>query len=138
MSDGSVKSSQRQFLVKVEGIPGNMAGKSGGNISADTNKVYDGGDPDPDVMAGPASIDDVTVTRAFAIDRDSGVLEQLRQKVGRWKTTVSVTPLNIDLIPAAKPTVYLGLLSGLNEPEADASSSDSATYELVFTISKVA
>ena len=42
------KAAQRQFLVKVGKIPGYFATKSGGNVSADVNKVYDGGSLKPD------------------------------------------------------------------------------------------
>ena len=129
------KSAQRQFLVKVAGIEGYWMTKSGGNIAADTSKVYDGGAASPDVLAGPAEADNVTVSRAFDLGRDQPVLERLRKQVGRWQTTVSITPTDRDLIAISKPQVYPeALLVGLTEPETDSSSGDAATFELEFAI----
>lgn len=129
------KSAQRQFLVKVAGIDGYWMTKSGGNIASDTNKVYDGGADQPDVLAGPAEADNVTVSRAYDLQRDLAVLERLRKQVGRWQTTVSITPTDRDLIAVAKPQVYPeALLVGLTEPETDSSSGDAATFELEFAI----
>jgi hypothetical protein len=129
------KSSQRQFLAKVSGIDGYFASKSGGNISADTNKVYDGGSTTPDVLAGPAEADNVTLSRAYDPVRDGALLTKLRQQVGRFAATVSLTPTDRDLVPVGDPTVYPdALLVGLNEPEYDASSGDAATFELEFAV----
>lgn len=129
------KAAQRQFLVKVAGIEGYFATKSGGSISADTNKVYDGGADTPDVLAGPAEADNITVSRAYDYNRDEVVLKRLRKQVGKWMTTISSTPTDRDLIAIAPPNVYPeALLVGITEPDTDASSGDAATYELEFAI----
>ena len=129
------KSAQRQFLIKVAGIDGYFASKSGGDISSDTNKVYDGGSDTPDVLAGPAEADNVTVSRSYDLQRDGAVLKRLRKLVGRWETTLSVTATDRDLVAIAEPQVYPNaLLVGLTEPETDASSGDAAEYELEFAI----
>lgn len=130
-----MKSSQRQFLVKVAGIEGYFMTKSGGNISADTNKVYDGGSLDPEVISSPAEADDVTVSRGYDPYRDGPILSQLRKSVGRLRATVSVTPTDADLAAIGDPVVYSdALLTGVNEPEYDASSGDAATFELTFAV----
>lgn len=129
------KSAQRQFLVKVAGIDGYFMTKTGGDISADTNKVYDGGSTTPDVLAGPAEAGNVTVSRGYDPIRDGSILSRLRVQVGQFTATVSCTPTNRDLVPVGDPTVYSdALLVGLTEPEYDASSADPATYELEFAI----
>lgn len=129
------KSAQRQFLVKVGGIEGYWMTKSGGNISADTNKVYDGGAIAPDVLAGPAEADNVTVSRAYDLNRDAPILKKIRNQVGRYKTTISITPTDADLIAIADPQVYPdAILVGITEPETDSASGDAATYELEFAI----
>lgn len=129
------KSAQRQFLVKVAGIDGYFMSKSGGNVSSDTSKVYDGGSLTPDVLAGPAEAENITVSRAYDYTRDGELLRRLRKDVGRLSTTVSVTPTNRDLVPLGSPTVYSeALLVGLTEPDYDASSGDAATYELEFAV----
>lgn len=129
------KSSQRQSLVKVSGIEDYFASKSGGNITADSSKVYDGGQVTPDVMTGPAEADNITVSRPYDLARDEPVLRRLRKVVGTWTTTVSVTPTDKDLIATAQPQVYANaVLVGLTEPEVDASSGDAKTYELEFAV----
>lgn len=130
-----VKSSQRQFLVKVSGIEGHFMTKTGGNVSADTSKVYDGGSITPDVLAGPAEVENITVSRAFDPQRDGSILKSLRQKVGRFTATITVTPTDRDLVALGNPVVYPNaLLTGLSESDYDAASSDPATYELEFAI----
>jgi hypothetical protein len=130
-----MKSSQRQFLVKVGGLDGYFASKSGGNISADTNKVYDGGSETPEVMAGPAEAENITVGRPYDLQRDEPMLRDLRKRVGKWTTTVSVTPTTRELVASGTPQVYSeALLVGLTEPETDASSGDAATLELEFAV----
>lgn len=131
-----MKASQRQFLVKVDGIDGYFMTKSGGNLSAGTNKVYDGGKTEPEVIASPAEADDVSVSRGYDPYRDGPVLADLRRRVGRFRATVSVTPTDEDLVAIGDdPEVYPeALLTGLNNPEADASSGDAAMFELTFAI----
>jgi hypothetical protein len=131
-----MKSSARQFLVKVEGVDGFWATKTGGNVAADNTKVYDGGSLKPDIITNPPTAEDVNVTRPYDPDRDDEVLRELRQRVGSWTTTVSVTPTNADLEAVAAPTVYSeAVLTGVTEPEVDASSGDPAVCGLTFAIS---
>lgn len=138
MNGVSTKSSQRQFLVKVYGLDGYMMTKSGGNITADTTKVYDGGKEDPDVLSSPKQVDNVTVSRGFDRVRDSAQIKELRRNVGKWRTTVSVTPTDEDLIAVDEPVVYSNaLLVGFTEMEVDASSGEVATYQLEFAVGSV-
>lgn len=135
-----MKAAKRQFLVKVDGIDGYWAGKTGAEIKSDTNKVYDGGSLIPDVIAAPAEIDDLVVTRPYDPDRDQSVINQLKRLVGQWTTTVSVTPTEADLTASSAPgdTYPNALLTGISPPEADASSGDSAEIELTFSVGSVA
>jgi hypothetical protein len=133
-----MKSAQRQFLVKVVGVDEYFANKTGGNINADTNKVYDGGSLVPDVMSSPAEVDNISVARAFDLVRDEAMVTLMRGRVGKWRTTVSVTPTDEDLVAVGKPVVYANaLLVGFTEIEVDASSGDAATFELEFAVSNV-
>lgn len=130
-----MKASQRQFLVKVAGIEGLFATKSGGDITASTSKSYDGGRLNPDVLSSPPEASDVTISRGFDPYRDGPILRDLRQRVGRYRATVSATPTDEDLVAIEEPTVYPdSLLVGLTEPPYDASSGDAATFELTFAI----
>lgn len=133
------KAANRQFLTKVDGISGGWdywATKSGGEVTADSNKVWDGGTLVPDVLASPAEVGDLTVARPFDPDRDQPILNQLISQVGFWRTTVSIQPTYGDLTAArVKPRVFSNcLLVGVREPEPDASSGDAADYELTFAV----
>jgi hypothetical protein len=131
------KAANRQFLVKVDGIDGYFATKSGGEVTADANKVYDGGSLVPDVLASPAEVGDITVSRPYDPDRDQPVINNALPQVGQWRTTISVTPTYGDLtaVRGVKPRVFSNaLLVGLREPEPDASSGDAADLELTFAV----
>lgn len=133
------KAANRQFLVKIDGISGGWdywATKSGGEITADSNKVWDGGSLVADVLASPPEVGDLTIARPYDPDRDQQILNQLITQVGQWRTTISVTPTYGDLTAAkVKPRVYSNvLLTGVREPEPDASSGDASDYELTFAV----
>lgn len=128
-------SSARQFLVKVEGVQGFFATKTGGNVAADSTKVYNGGSLKPAIISNPPEAEDVEVTRPYDPDRDDEDMRRLLQLVGSWETTVSVTPTDTDLVAIAKPRVYPNArLVGVVEPEVDAASGDPATFGLTFAI----
>jgi hypothetical protein len=134
-----MKSAKRQFLTKVDGIEGYWAQRTGGEISADTNKVFDGGSLRPDVLSGPAQVDDIVVTRPYDPARDQVLLNQLKSRVGTWRTTVSQTPTETDLTVSKVPgDVYPdALLIKVKPPESDSGSSDAAELELTFAVPTV-
>lgn len=130
------KSSQRHFLIKVAGIDGYFATKSGGESTSPSNKVYDGGKITPEVVTGPIEVADLVCGRSYDAAIDAPILKALRPQVGSYTTTVSVTPTDRNMVPVSAPTTYANaILTGLTEPDADASSSDAAAYELTFTVS---
>lgn len=132
------KSSQRQFLVKVGDIPGYFMTKTGGNISADVSKAYDGGSPDPELIASPPNVENITVSKILDPVRDNDLIKALRQQVGRYETTITVTPTDRDYVAIVDPAVYSpALLIGLKETDVDASSGDPAPWELEFAIGTV-
>ncbi len=129
------KSAQRQFLVKVSGFRGFFATKTGGNITAATSKVYDGGATKPEVLAGPSEAENIVVTRPYDPRRHPRDLAFLRARVGRLTRTISVTPTDRNLVAVGRATVYPGaLLVGVNDPDVDAQSGDAATLQLEFAV----
>lgn len=134
-----MKAAKRQFLVKVDGIDGYWAQKTGAEIKSNSNKVYDGGSLVAEVIAAPAVVDDVVVARPYDPLRDQSVINQLKQRVGQWVTTVSISPTEADLTIAnvAGDTYPNALLTAIKPPEADASSGDAAELELTFTVGSV-
>lgn len=136
------KAANRQFLIKIDGISGGWdywATKSGGEVTSDSNKVWDGGSLVADVLASPAEVGDLTIARPYDPDRDQNILNNLITQVGQWRTTISITPTYGDLTAAkVKPRVYSNvLLTGVREPEPDASSGDAADYELTFAVGSI-
>lgn len=131
-----MKAAQRQFIWTVDGITAPFAQKSGGEVTSDATKVWDGGATQPDVIAAPAQVGDVTLTRPYDPQRDQDVLNTLVKLVGQWYTTISGQPTETDMRTArVKPRVYPNaLLTGVREPESDASSGDAADFELTFAV----
>lgn len=125
--------------MKVDGIEGYWATKSGGEVTASSTKVYDGGALRPEVISSPAEVGDITVARPYDPIRDQEVINQLKTRVGTWVTTVSVSPTETDLrVAKVKGDVYpQALLTGLRVPESDASSGDAADYELTFAVGSI-
>jgi hypothetical protein len=131
------KMAQRQALVTIEGLEGLWATKTGGNVSADTTPVWDGGTDHPDVLASPASAENVTVSRPVDDVRDLALIKTLRHQVGKLRATITEQPTNGDLFPIGEPDVYpAALLVTLNVPEYDASSGDPKVIELEWAISQ--
>lgn len=136
-----MKASQRQFLWTINGISSPFAQKTGGEVTADATKVWDGGATKAEVIAAPPEVGDLTLTRPYDPERDQPVLDRLIPLVGQWRTTISGQPLGSDMRVArgVKPRVYPeALLIGVREPESDAESGDKADYELTFAVSGIA
>jgi hypothetical protein len=135
-----MKAAQRQFLNKVDGIDGYFAAKSGGEVTSDANKVWDGGQKKPDIVASPAETGDVVLTRPYDPAQHQDLLNRLVNMVGEWFTTISISPTETNLTAAkVKPRVYPNaLLIGVREPESDASSGDAADFELTFAVGSAA
>lgn len=134
--------SQRQFLVEVsdDAIPGYWMQKSGGNVSADANKVYGGGSKTPFILTGIPNVDNVTIARAFDAARDTKMLNDIREQVGVLETSLSVTEVDNDFNAITDgQTVYSpAVLVGISEPEYESTSADAAMVQLEFAVVSVA
>lgn len=127
------KSTKRQFLVSVKGISGRWRTSSGGEVSAEVTKDYDGGAQLPDLLGGAPTASDLEITRTFDPVRDMPILRSLRTKVGRtWYTiTKQATDANFGGVRGGVIT-YRGLLISVSDPDSDAGSSDVAEFTLKF------
>jgi hypothetical protein len=133
------KAAQRQFLVSVSGITEYFASLSGGNVSAETADVFDGGSSTPEKVASPGRTEDITVSRPYDPERDQPLINSLRRKVGKARMTLTKQPTDGNFVPIGPPNVYSRcLLTGVTEPEVDASSGDPAAFELTFAYESVA
>lgn len=130
------KATKRQYLVTVEGIPGTWRQFSGGGGTSSPTKDYDGGSDRADLLAGPAEWDDIEVLRTVAPARDDVWIGQLRKLIGRGRFNITKQATDAHWTKVGKPTTYPDcLLTGLQEPETDASSSDAAEITLTFATS---
>lgn len=132
------KLAQRQIVASVRGINGYFAQVSGGEVSSNAEKVYDGGSLVPELLSGIREVGNVTVTRPYSHADDAQVLAVLRNAVGRWRTDVVVQDCDEDLVPIGAPRVYPdAVLIGLTEPDGDAASGAAAGYALTFSCGSV-
>lgn len=133
-----MKTAQRFALVTVAGLPGTFARKTGGNITAEVTKSYDGGSEVPELLTGPPNHENVTVGRDYDPTIDEPMLRQLRPVAGRWITTVVEQPTDTDMVPFGPPITRPGAkLVEIHEPETDAGSATAKRLELVFAIATV-
>jgi len=139
MSDNNAPASQRQQLVAVSGWGRYFSTKSGGEVSADTSPVWDGGNLKPSVLAGPATTANIVVSRPYRPGLDAAVVKAWEKVVGRKRTTIWVRDTDPDLGPIGTPTVYAdALLVRVTRPDHDAASSDPGMIELEFAVSGAA
>ena len=132
-------SAQRQFLVSVSDITGYFMTKSGGEVSSEATKVYEGGKKTPEIITSPSDVDNITISRNYDPDRDATILAGLRTTVGTAIKTITVQGTDRDLVAVGSPIVYSeAVLVRIGEPEFDANSGDMATYELEFAVKTVA
>lgn len=125
--------SQRQQRVKVHGIEDLWASKTGGEVSAETSTVWDGGKLRPIVLSAPATTGNIVVGRPYYPRRDGAIVRDLRRMVGRKRMTISVQDTDADLVAIGRPTVHSdALLIRVSPPDHDASSGDGAVLELEF------
>lgn len=125
--------SQRQQRVKVHGIEDLWASKTGGETSAETTKVWDGGRLTPVVLSAPATTGNIVVGRPYRPHRDGAIKRELRKLVGRKRLTISIQDTDPDLTPIGRPEVFAdALLVRVSAPDHDASSGDASVIELEF------
>lgn len=132
--------SQRQFSVSVSGLDGYFMTKGGGDLAADSNKIYPGGSKIPVIITGISEVDNITVGRAFDATRDRPMLKTLRPLVGTYTTTITMVDTDPDFNASQGSIITYSnaVLVGITEPEYDSASGDPAMIELEFAIPSVA
>lgn len=131
--------SQRQHLTNVDGVAGYWASRTGGEVTAETSKVWDGGALRPVTLSAPAETGNIVVGRPYYPDRHQAVRRDLSKRVGRWRTTITVQDTDPDLVPIGTPDVYAdAMLVRCTPAEGDASSSDGGVWEMEFSVDGLA
>lgn len=127
--------SQRQHLTKLDGVDGYWASRSGGEVTAETSKVWDGGALRAVTLSAPAETANVVLGRPYYPTRHADQRRAMARRVGSMRSTITVQDTDADLVPIGRPTVYPdALLVRCTPPEGDASSSDGAVWELEFAV----
>ena len=126
---------------------------SGGEITANVEKIYEGGKLRPTIICAPSEVGDITLTAHYDADTlletTSNVttavgieakINVLRPLVGRAIYDISVQSYDCDLNAPVANTgrLYKGaLLVGITEPDGDSSSGAPATFAMTFAVSDV-
>lgn len=127
--------SEADFLVKVAGIDGYFATKSGGDVTAATSDVYNGGQKYPTKLAGKPVTANVMCDRPYDPLLHSSLVKQLRPQTGRLRTTISIQPIDADEQPIGDPEVFPdALLVKVSSPPVDAASSKEGRFGLEFAV----
>lgn len=134
--------SQNLITVSVAGEQlGVFATRSGGETTAEVSKSRPGGMQPEEVYPAEPTTGDVTVSRTMKRDRPTGsdydLARRLRPKAGKVDMVISEQPLDANGLAWGKPTVWTGLLTGVNGGDADANSNEVRMLELTGTMTQV-
>lgn len=108
--------------------------KSGGDVTAESNKDWPGAMAEPEEMGAPASTDDITVQRRYKFDRDHPVIVWLEGRVGKGIAVLKGQPLDEDRNPVGTPRTWRGKVIGVQNPEHDAAGTDRGSLGVVIGI----
>ena len=157
------KVSQRQVLGSIAPPTGATATPSwtnflfaqvsGGEITANVEKIYEGGKLRPTIICAPSEVGDITLTAHYDADTATSTegnvttatgieakINILRPLVGRAIYDISIQSYDCDLNAPVVGTGRLyknALLVGLTEPDGDSSSGAPATFAMTFAVSDV-
>jgi hypothetical protein len=124
--------------VVVDGTTyGTWITKSGGQVEADGQKTRLGGMSSEIALGGPASRENVTVSKLFDAVMQTKY-KVLETKVGTASMTVTYTPLGNDKRPVGDAITYSGILNRVTVPEADDNAAETAMIELELLANELA
>lgn len=103
----------------------------GGGVTADNTKHRRGAMGAQVAVGGPKTIDDVTITRDYDLERDHQFAHWLSGAVGRAWIVATRQFLDMDGFNFGAPIVITGVLIGYTLPEHDSDSSDVSMVEIV-------
>jgi hypothetical protein len=118
-------STQRRFLVEIDGVPGYWKQMSGVKRSAPVTTEFDGGAEFPEKLGGPPDFDNVTLTRGYRPIFAEHVRRFFRG-AGSLRVTVHAHDLDANgdvIIGGANSRTYpLALVVSTTRPDVDWSS----------------
>ena len=125
---------QSSLTIIVDGRPlGVFDKRSGGGVDSEETKYREGAMGPQLSLGGPVTVENVTATRLFKLQRDSELLHWLLARVGQARATVSEQPLDAEGFPFGRPFVWTGGLKTVTKGEHDSMSSDPDTFDIVIS-----
>jgi hypothetical protein len=107
---------------------------SGGAVDSDDSKYYPGGMVDPVSLGGRRTVDNLTISRLYRLERDQGQINTLIVAAGKSKVLVKKQAMDIEGNVYGKPLVYNGRLKRVTPPEVDSEASGAALVEIEITV----
>lgn len=104
---------------------------SGAGVTADNTKHRRGAMGKQVAVAAPSTIDDLTVTRDYDLERDHQHAHWLANAVGKAWAVATRQYLDTDGFNFGDPIVVTGVMIGYTQPDHDSDSSDVNMVELV-------
>jgi hypothetical protein len=103
---------------------------AGGEVDSEETRYRPGAMGAPISLGGAVTVNNVTISRLFDLNRDGGIVHWLISRAGKGKVTINKQPLDVDGNAFGRPLVYTGMLKQITSPEHDSESSDAALIEL--------
>lgn len=129
---------QYNITVSISSTPlGTFDKLTGGEIDSEETKYKPGGMAQQISLGGSRTVNNVTVSRLFRLDRDLALVPRLKSAVGKESVKVSKQSLDRDGNPYGTPLVYEGVLKQITFPEPDSESSAAAILALEISTASV-
>lgn len=130
---------QYSVTVSLDGTSIGVFDKmTGGELDSEETKYKPGAMAPQVSLGGSVTVNNVTVSRLYRLDRDAALLPSLKSRVGRGIVRVSKQSLDVNGNPFGTPLVYSGVLKQLTFPEPDSESSSAAMLALEVSSATVA
>jgi hypothetical protein len=129
---------QYNITVSIGSDPlGTFDKMTGGEIDSEETKYKPGGMSEQISLGGSRTVNNITVSRLFRLDRDLALVSRLKSAVGKESVKVSKQSLDRDGAPFGTPLVYQGILKQITWPEPDSESSAAAILALEISTASV-
>lgn len=103
----------------------------GGALDSEETKYKPGGLAPEVSLGGTVTVENVTVSRLYDLDRDHrGLVSSLLNRVGKGRCVVKKQPLDPDGVAVGDPLVYRGVLKAVTPPPVDSESNSAGLLEI--------
>jgi len=120
--------------VSVDGLGdlGIFDKRQGGEVDSDEQKYRPGAMQDPVSLGGAITMGNVTLERAYVLERDHAIIHQLLALVGIGGIHAAAQPLDMNKVPYGRPIVETGVIKQVAWPDHDSTSSDPGMLHIEF------